>query len=87
MYKKIWRLLAEKKGKKDSFCYRHYVMSVTEMFFTLLPQEILPQECGSQMWQKQLFENLVCNEFCYADEILELHVTVSQHNSFSLTAC
>ena len=41
-------------------------MSVTEMFFALLPQE-------NQIWQKQVSENLFCiefNKFCYADEIL-----------------
>ena len=57
-------------GKKASFCYGHYIISVTEMF--LIP---LPQEC--QMWQKQLSENLFCiefNRFCYADEILEITV-------------
>ena len=62
--------------KKASFCYGHYVMSVTEMFFTPLQQEC-------QMWQKQLSENLFCiefNKFCYADEILE--ITVSQYNNF-----
>ena len=57
-------------------------MSVTEMFFTLLPQE-------RQMWQKQLSENLFCIElskfWLYSDEVLE--IAVSQYNNLSLTAC
>ena len=58
--------------KKASFCYGHYIMSVTEILFTPLQQEC-------QMGQKQLSENIFCiefNKFCYADEILEMCVLV-----------
>ena len=68
--------------KKASFCYGHYVMSVTEMFLTPLQQEC-------QMWQKQLSENLFCidfNKFCYADKILEIKLCPSI-TILSLTAC
>lgn len=44
------------KKKKASFCYGHYIKSVTEMLFTPIQQE-------HQMGQKQFSENLFCFEF------------------------